>query len=113
MPGEALSTSAGRRLVRGSVLVQPSEVLVLLGAMLLMPLIWRSLSSLRLEGREYLRAGLLALAVGYIATIVEGFVAFRLFNALEHGSFAVAGVLFAVFGVMWLRRVDGGRVVRP
>ncbi|MDP2181877.1 MAG: hypothetical protein Q8K99_04820 [Actinomycetota bacterium] len=92
-------------------MVQASEVLVLLGAVLLMPLIWRSLSALRLEGRGYLRAGLLALLVAYVTTIAEGFVAFDFFNAVEHGGYAVAGILFVLFGAGWLRRVDSGRVV--
>jgi len=75
---------------------QASEVFQLALAIVLSPLIIRSLTQSKLPARRNIATGLMSLTAAYVLTVVEGFAAEELMNALEHAAYAVAGVAFAL-----------------
>lgn len=82
---------------------QESEIVDLLMVLFLLPVMRASLGSIHLEGRRFFIAGYLAIIAAYVFTIVEGFWIEGVFNALEHLSYTVAGVLFALGALVLLR----------
>ncbi|MDO8964454.1 MAG: hypothetical protein Q7W30_08200 [Coriobacteriia bacterium] len=77
---------------------QPSEIADLLVALFLTPVMWVGLRHIDLPGKRYFIAGYVAMLGAFSATIIEqnkAFAYFDLFNTVEHGAMAVAGVLFA------------------
>ena len=89
-------------------MLQASEAYQLVVAIVLAPLIIRSLRSIDLPGTRPIVVGISAMAVAFVFTVVEGFYAPELFNALEHAMYAVSGVAFlwsAIDGaVYWFSR---------
>lgn len=92
-------------------MVQPSEVVTLLVALVLAPMIVTSVIRIRMAHGALVLAALGALLVSYIATIVEGLLLPDLFNALEHFSLAAAGLMFILLMVR-LRCDERGRHFR-
>lgn len=85
---------------------QPSEVVTFVVAISLTPVMWVALRGLNLAGRRAFGYGYLAMLFAFTATIIEqdrAFALFDMFNTIEHGSLAVAGICFAV-GAWQLRR---------
>lgn len=83
-------------------MVQQSEILVLALAVALGPFIAWAYRGIEFRERRWLAAALIAMVTGYVATILENFVAETLLNALEHLSFAAAGACFmiAILGLL-------------
>lgn len=94
-------------------MVEQAEIYQLIVAVLLVPLIFRSLFSIDVPGERPVIVGLLAMGLAYLFTVLEGFYAPELFNTLEHAMYAVSGVAFlwsTVNGaVYWYSRGGGGR----
>jgi len=85
-------------------MVQQSEIIALVLAVALTPMVIWTYSGIDLPRKPLLAVGLLAMLGAYAATVAESFVAPALCNLLEHGLFALAGVCFAVLGITVLLR---------
>jgi hypothetical protein len=77
---------------------QESESVDLLLVAFLSPIMAASVRAIRLPGKRWFIGAYLALVTGYVFTVAEGFVWPDAFNVLEHASYALSGVLFAVAG---------------
>jgi hypothetical protein len=91
--------------------VQESEIINLvmgLSSVLIFVFIFRKMETPRLQ---VIYTGFFFIIAGYIFTVVEGIFWHKLFNILEHLSYALAGLSFAV----GLRRLSGwqGKEERP
>jgi hypothetical protein len=86
-------------------MLQPSEVVGLAVALLLLPIIFTSSRTAWAPLRTLILASMLSIVAGNVFTIVEGFIWFDVFNVLEHASYAVAGI-FALAALLTLRRLD-------
>ncbi|MDO8916172.1 MAG: hypothetical protein Q7W16_08845 [Coriobacteriia bacterium] len=75
---------------------QESEIVDLVMAVFLTPILFVVFRTVYLAGRRWFVSGYLAVIAGYVFTVVEGYFAPDLFNTLEHVSYAVGGVCFAV-----------------
>jgi len=84
---------------------QESEIVDLLMVLFLTPVMAASLRSIHLEGRNLFIVGYFAVVVGFVFTIAEGFWLPDVFNALEHASYGVAGVVLAVASFKLMRSV--------
>jgi hypothetical protein len=84
-------------------MIQQSELIVLVVAIALSPFILWTYHGIDLEAKRWLTAGLVAVICADTVTIVEGFVWPDFFNAVEHASFAAAGICFAVLAFGLLR----------
>jgi hypothetical protein len=75
---------------------QPSEIVILVMAVFLTPVMYATLSTVEFAGKRafYLMYGLIFLS--YIGTVAEGFVLGAFFNFVEHGSIAAAGLAAAI-----------------
>lgn len=75
---------------------QASEVVILLMALFLSPVMYATLSTVEFGGKRafYLMYGLMI--TSYVATVAEGFVLGDLFNLLEHAALGAAGVAAAI-----------------
>lgn len=89
-------------------MIEASEVVDLVMAIVLIPIIATSLRSMPRARRRYSFGGFLAIIAGYVLTILEGFWAPALLNVLEHSAYAVAGVM-AVLALLQFRRSGGTR----
>jgi hypothetical protein len=78
---------------------QESEIVNLLMALFLTPIMFATFRRLRLSGKAWLLLGYTAMMVGYVTTIAEGYYAPDLFNFIEHLSYAVSGIGF--LGGLW------------
>jgi hypothetical protein len=89
---------------------QESEIVDLLMVIFLTPIMAVSARSIHLAGKRWFVAGYLAIAFGYVFTIVEGFIGPVLFNTLEHLSYAVSGACFLVATITLARasRAESG-----
>jgi hypothetical protein len=89
-------------------MLQQTEVYQLIVAIILAPLIVRSLRSIDLPGTRPIVLGVAAMALAFVFTVVEGFYAPELSNSLEHAMYAVSGIAFlwsAIEGaVYWFGR---------
>lgn len=85
-------------------MLQPSEVVCLFIALVLLPIVVTSSRSVWNPLRTYILAALFAIVAGNTFTIIEGFILFDLFNTLEHAAFAVAGVI-TLGAFLSLRRI--------
>ncbi|MBF4509355.1 MAG: hypothetical protein ISP10_02575 [Aeromicrobium sp.] len=88
---------------------QESEIVSLLLALFLTPVMARSVRSIQMHGKAWFVAGYLSVVAGYVFTIVEGYWLYDLFNALEHLAYTVSGVWFAMGGLALLRRSRASR----
>jgi hypothetical protein len=86
-------------------MLQPSEVVGLAIALMLLPIIFTSSRSVWGPLRTLILASMMSVVAGNVFTIVEGFTLYDLFNTLEHAAYALAGVL-AVAALLTLRRHD-------
>lgn len=77
-------------------MIQQSELLVLALAVALGPFIAWAYRGIEFRERRWLAAALIAMVVGYVATIVENFALRSTFNLVEHASFAVSGACFMI-----------------
>ena len=84
-------------------MVQTTELFQLALALVLAPLVARSLRSVKIPGRRYIGHALLFAILSYVFTILEGFVAPDSFNLLEHLAVAGCGVFFGLSA--WAGRV--------
>jgi hypothetical protein len=78
---------------------QPSEIVNLLVALFLTPVMWLGLRDLEIPGKPFFVGGYAATVLAFTAAIVEQappFPLFAVFNTLEHLSLGAAGVLFAM-----------------
>ncbi len=87
-------------------MLQPSEVVSLVIALFLLPIIVTSSRSIRHPQRVLILVAVGAMLAGYTFTIIEGFVLFDLFNTLEHAAYATAGVLTLVVMLRYRARVS-------
>lgn len=87
-------------------MAQPNEVVDLVVALFLTPIIISGTRAFKPKVRMFVAAFLGCLLVALTATILEGFVAYRLFNSVEHLMYAVAGI-FAACGALQVWRRGG------
>lgn len=85
--------------------VQQSEIVSLLIAGALAPVLYSSVRRIAFSGRRAIVIGLGALFGAYCFTVIETFALPDVLNLLEHVSLAVSGVAFAV-GVIQLVRAE-------
>lgn len=78
---------------------QPSEIVNLLVAFFLTPVMWLGLRDLDVPGKPFFMGGYAAMVAGFTITILEQappFPFWSLFNTAEHLMLGVAGVMFAL-----------------
>ena len=90
---------------------QESEIVDLLMVVFLTPIMYASVRAIHIPGKRWFVAAYLSIAVGYVLTILEGYVAPDALNFGEHVTHAVAGVCFLVASAALFRssRPEGGR----
>jgi hypothetical protein len=86
---------------------QESEIVDLLMAVFLTPIMFVAFRTLVLPGKRWVLFGYLAMMSGYVFTVVEGYYSPDLFNFLEHAAYALAGIGFV--GATWNLLVDTRR----
>lgn len=84
-------------------MVKPSELQILLLAIVIVPLIVGTYRSIAVPGKRWVAAAMIALLGGYIATVAEGFFAEAPFNVAEHVLYAISAVCFATAALRLLR----------
>ncbi len=84
-------------------MTQPNEVVDLAVALFLTPIILSGARAFKPKVRWFLTGFLGCLLVALMATVVEGFVAYAAFNALEHLMYAAAGVITGAGAVLTWR----------
>ena len=89
-------------------MIQASEVVDLVIAVVLFPIIATAVASFSARSRAFLLVTYAAIVCGYVFTIAEGFFLADAMNLLEHASYAVAGVL-ALVAVLDYQRHRGVR----
>jgi hypothetical protein len=78
---------------------QPSEIVNLLIALFLTPVMWLGLRDVDAPGKPFFIGGYTAIVVAFAATVIEQappFPLYAVFNTLEHLSLGAAGVAFAL-----------------
>jgi len=90
-------------------MLQQSEVISLLMAAALAPVMYVSVGRISFAGKGALIVGALCMLASYVFTVVETYVLADAFNLLEHLALAASGVAFGL-GVFQLAR-DGRRRV--
>jgi hypothetical protein len=83
---------------------QESEIVNLLMAVFLTPIMFATFRRLTLAGKPWFLLGYAAMMVGYVTTIAEGYYAPDAFNLAEHLSYAVSGIGF--LGGLWMVLVE-------
>lgn len=83
---------------------QGSEIVDLLMAVFLTPLIFAAFRTIRLPGKRWFVFAYAVMMCAYVFTIVEGYYAPDVFNMLEHFSYALSGLGFV--GGTWALLVD-------
>lgn len=86
---------------------QESEIVDLLMVLFLTPILVATYRVVAVKGKAWFAASYLMIAVGYVLTVAEGFVAEELLNYLEHVTHAFAGV-FCMMGAIVLYRAGRG-----
>ena len=86
---------------------QESEIVDLLMVLFLTPILLATYRVVAVKGKAWFAASYLMIAVGYVLTVAEGFVAEAMFNYLEHVTHAFAGV-FCMLGAITLYRAARG-----
>ncbi|TDB37959.1 MAG: hypothetical protein D9V44_07885 [Actinobacteria bacterium] len=77
-------------------MLQASEVIDLVIAVVLLPIIVSSRGALSARRRSLLFVAYASIIAAYTFTIAEGFFWFDALNLLEHAAYAVAGVLLVI-----------------
>jgi hypothetical protein len=80
-------------------MLQATEAYQLIAALVLAPIIIRSLRRIRLPGKRPIVVGLAAMALAYVFTVLEGYYAPEVFNTLEHAMYAASGLAFMASAV--------------
>lgn len=88
-------------------MTQQSEIIALVLAVALTPVVIWTYRGISLPSKPLLAWGLGAILGAYAATVAESFIAPDALNLLEHLLYAVAGVCFAVLGCVMLWRRFG------
>jgi hypothetical protein len=91
----------------GALVYQESEIVDLLMAVFLTPIMYVAFRQLVLPGKRWFAFGYLAMMAGYVFTIVEGYYSPDVFNLLEHSAYALAGIGFV--GGTWSMLVEARR----
>lgn len=86
---------------------QESEIVVLLMAVFLTPLIYVVFRTVRLPGKRWFVFAYGAMMVAYVCTVIEGYLAPDVFNMLEHLGYAISGAGFV--GGAWSMLVAARR----
>lgn len=90
-------------------MAQQSEIIALVLAIALIPVVAWTYRGIDLPRKPLLAVGLAAMLGAYTATVLESFFLPGPLNWLEHLLYALAGVCFAVVGITTLsRRADTG-----
>jgi uncharacterized membrane protein len=76
--------------------IQQSELLVLVLALALAPLMAWTYRGIDIPNKRWLAAALGAMLTAYVTTILEGFVAPEFFNTVEHAMLMIAAACFVV-----------------
>jgi len=76
--------------------IQPSEVVALVFSLIAVGAFWFILRHRRGPRLHMMVVGALCMIVGYVCTVLEGFVWEDAFNTIEHVCYALSGVAFAV-----------------
>ncbi len=84
-------------------MLQQSEVVSLLLALSLAPVIYASVSDRSFAGKRAFMFATFAMVSSYVATVLEGVTYGDLFNAVEHGALAASGVAFAIAVLQYVR----------
>lgn len=84
-------------------LYQESEIVSLLMAIGLTPVLFASARRLRFAGESALKVGLSFMLASYVFTVAEGYYLPDIFNLLEHATLAGAAVAICV-GIVQLGR---------
>lgn len=82
-----------------------SEVVNLILGIAMIPILVSNRSAAPSRHTGYMVAGYSFMLVSYVATVAEGYLLSDLFNAVEHGALAFAGVLFAVYMIVRRREL--------
>lgn len=77
-------------------MLQQSEVVSLLLALSLAPVIYAGVHDRAFMGKRAFVVATLAMILSYAATVLEGVLLRDFFNAVEHGLLALSGLGFAV-----------------
>lgn len=77
-------------------MLSASEVVDLVIALVLLPIILTSSRTPSHRRRVLLFAAYIAIVCGYVFTIAEGFFWYDTMNLLEHASYAVSGILAVI-----------------
>lgn len=75
---------------------QESEIVDLLMALFLTPIMVVAYRVVTIRGKRWFAAAYLMIATGYVLTVLEGYVAPGVLNTLEHVTHAFAGALCLV-----------------
>lgn len=70
---------------------QESEIVDLLMVLFLTPIMVVAYRVVTVRGKRWFAAAYLMIAMGYVFTVLEGYVAPGALNALEHATYALAG----------------------
>ena len=73
---------------------QESEIVDLLMVVFLTPIMVANVRAIHVPGKRWFVGGYLIVALGYVFTVLEGFIAPEALNTAEHLSHAVMGALF-------------------
>jgi len=73
---------------------QESEIVDLLMVIFLTPIMVANVKAIHIPGKRWFIGGYLVVALGYVFTVLEGFIAPEALNTAEHVSHAVMGALF-------------------
>jgi len=83
---------------------QESEIVDLLMALFLTPIMFVAFRRIAIPGKRWFVFGYLAMMTGFVLTIAEGFYLPDILNFLEHVAYALGGIGFA--GGAWSMLVD-------
>ncbi len=82
---------------------QESEIVDILMVVFLTPIMVATYRVLRVKGKQWFAASYVAIAIGYVITVAEGYTAPDLLNLLEHISHAFSAV-FCLIGAATIYR---------
>lgn len=83
-----------------------SEIVNLVLGIAIIPILVSSRPGIPSRFTNWFVAAYCFMLLAYVSTVAEGYIAPVAFNLIEHGSLAVAGVLFAIALMMRRRELD-------
>lgn len=93
----------------GNYTAQPSEVVILLMALALTPLMLRAIRDVDLAGKTWFIVGYAMMFGSFVSTFAEGYVLGPVFNFAEHAFLAASGIAFAVGAWQLLKEMRARR----